>query len=123
MVLQDLIIFTMSLVDPLAFFLVFQLFYSISRAFSLIGWGNQIERAKDLPDYHENQSAKKLKKSGIYLHGVIGILLAVNITYVFMDEYYRIDYQNQSVKLSEEILSSIQTDPSQLQKMCQQTLR
>jgi hypothetical protein len=97
--------------------------FSFERAFSLIRWGKQIETGKELPYYFKNQNAKKLKKSGAYLYGVIGFLLAVNITYGFMDENYRIDYQNQSVKLSEEILSSIQTDPSSFQKMCQQSLR
>jgi len=93
--------------------------FSFGRAFSLIRWGKQIETGKELPYYFKNQNAKKLKKSGAYLYGVIGFLLAVNITYGFMDENYRIGYQNQSVKWSEEILSSIQTDPSLFQKMCQ----
>ena len=86
--------------------------FSVFRAFSLIRWGKQIETGKDLPDYLKNQNATALKKSGIYLYGVIGILLAVNII-------YGINYQNQSVKFSEEIQSFIQTDPSSFQKMCQ----
>jgi len=103
---------------PFGFFLGIPVIYSISRAFSLIGWGNQIERAKDLPDYLENHSAKKLQKSGSYLLGVVGVLLALNFIYSSAYTKYKENYRNQSVTFSEEIQSSIQTDTSQIQKMC-----
>jgi len=91
---------------------------SFKRASSFIRWGNQIETGKKWHYYLKNHSAEKLKKSGAYLYGVIGFLLAVNITYSFMYEYYRIEYQNQSVKFSEEIQSLIESDPSWFQNIC-----
>ena len=99
-------------------FLYIPVIYSISRAFSLIRWGKQIETGKKLSVYLKNQNAKKLKKSGAYLFGVIGILLAVNFTYIFMYPNYRVNYWNQSVKLSEEIEKIYQADPSSIQNMC-----
>ena len=91
---------------------------SFSRASSLIRWGNQIETGKELPEYLENHSSEKLKKSGKYLYGVIGILLVVNITHGFMYEYYGFDYKNHLVKFSEEIQSLIESDPSWFQNIC-----
>ena len=90
--------------------------YSISLAFSLIRWGRQIESGKELPDYLTNHSAEKLKKSGAYLLGVMVILLALN--YMYSNSY--LNYQNRAVKFSKEMESSIKTDPSSFQKMCQQ---
>ena len=109
--------------EPFGLFLGIPVIYSISRAFSLIGWGNQIERVKDLPDYLKNHRAKKLKKSGICLLGVVGVLLALNFIYSVAYTKYKENYRNQSVKFSEEIQSFLQTDPSSFQKMCQQPLR
>jgi len=102
---------------PFGIFLFIPVIYSFLRASSLIRWGKQIEAGKELPEYLENQNAIALKKSGKYLYGVIGVLLAVNITYGFMVEYYGIDYKNRSVKFSEEIESFIQADTSWLQRM------
>jgi type IV pilus assembly protein PilA len=87
-------IFSMLLVVPPLF--------SALRASSLIRWGKQIERAKDLPDYLENHSAKKLKNSGICLIGVMGILLAVNIT-VLITRTSQLSFQRKSKVLSKAI--------------------
>ena len=97
--------------------------FSVLRASSLISWGTQIERAKDLPVYLENHSAKKLKKSGIYLLRTMGALLVLTCMYPIYYSKYKKDYYNQSVKLSEKIQSIMQSDPSSFQKMCQQHLR
>ena len=103
---------------PFGVFFGIPVVFSISRASSLIRWGKQIERAKDIPDYLENQNAKKLKKSGTYLLGVIGVLLVLPYIYSERVSKYKENYYNQSVKFSEEIESSIQTNPSSFQKMC-----
>lgn len=93
--------------------------FPIWRAFSLIGWGNQIERANDLPDYLKIHNAKKLKKSGIYLLGVIGVLWAFTYIYSVSFSKYQENYYNQSLEFSKEIEKIIPTDPSQFQKLCQ----
>jgi hypothetical protein len=108
-------------------FLYIPVIFSIWRAFSLIGWGNQIEiinkfligREKDLPDYLKNQNAKTLKKSGIYLLGIIGVLSALIYIYAVSNLKYHKNYLNQSVTFSKEIEKFIPADPSQFQKLCQ----
>jgi len=92
--------------------------FSALWASSLIEWGMEIGKGKNLPDYLKNQNATALKTSGIYLYRVIGILLAINVIYLLMISNYYINYQNQLAKFSEEIQSSIQTDPSSFQNMC-----
>ena len=119
-----LLAFDSYLWHPYTFYmlLVIPLIFSALRASSLIEWGKQIETGikigEELPDYLKNQNAEKLKKSGNYLYGVIGILLVVNIAYGFMFSIYKINYKNQSVTFSEEIEKVNQGDPYWFQKIC-----
>ena len=82
--------------------------YSILRAYSLIALGTVIE----------NQNGKKLKRSGICLLGVVGVLLALNFIYSIKYSKYQENYKIQLVKTMKEIEKINQADPSQLQKMC-----
>lgn len=109
--------------DSFAGFLCIPVIFSISRASSLIGWGKQIQSGIDLPGYLENHDAKKLKKSGIYLLVAFGSVLILPYMYCEINDKYKEQYFNQSVKFMNEIEKVVQADPSRLQLLCQPSLK
>lgn len=100
-------------------FLYIPVIFSISRAFSLVRWGKQIQSGIDLPGYLENHDSKKLKKSGIYLLVAIGAVLILPYKYGEINYKYEEQYSIQSVQFMNEIEKVIQADPSRLQLLCQ----